>query len=804
MAGRRKAPRVSSAGRLPERSLLRRVVGSTVRLGLLFSVAFVVTFAAMGWPRWVKTRDAAVAMARAHQAHETAHPGWSFPGRVWSAPAPLDLPDKRRIAHAKARGYTPACPASAPGQFCEKTGEVVPRGGVFPEGEQPPGTEGWTRPLAMEPVLIGQLIGPDAEIREHLPLDEAPEALIAALLAAEDTDYYEHVGVNPVGLARAAWVNISGQGIMQGASTITMQVVRNLSQDKERTLERKLREMAAAVALDQELGKDAVLQLYLDAPYLGQFGSFSICGFKAAARHYYGVEPEQLSLGQAATLASILPAPGRFAPDRSPALAKERRDRTLQRMAELGWPASEVQAALAEPIETVEPVLPTDRYPAYLQATRQWLEANLTEAEIYGSGLEVHTALDLVVQETSDEVIPDRLQFLERAVGRRSADPLEAAGAVVSPDTGFLVAAYGGTQALATDFNRATQARRQAGSSIKPLVYAMAFAERSPSGEREWAAHDTVRNDHRVFPNTDGWRPRNVGWKYTPRSTLAMGLAWSQNVATASLLEELGGPKPFKKFATRLGFDTTHWRDELGLALGTGEVTPLEMARFVATVVADGRLASGRPVVQAIDAGGHMRVSPLEERPAVITPEDAALTRGVMQLVITYGTGGASRGAAGRPGYSGPAVGKTGTTDAEKDLWFVGGTPEYAAALWLGYDQPKRIGASASDLAAPLWGWWMRAAHEGLPVREFDGVKIRGRGVCTQSGKYGNGGCRLIGAPFLGDDKPSGVCPIAHPPPDPEAKKYEGLWKRKAREEEERKAAEAGADASEPATPDGG
>ncbi len=791
MAGSRKAGRVRSASRRPPRSLFRRVLSTTLRLGVLFSIAFAATFAALGWPRWVKARDAAVAMARAHQQHELAHPGWSFPGRVWSAPAPLDLPKARRIAHAEARDYTPACPPRAPGEFCEKTGEVVPRGGVFPEGPQPPGTEGWTRPLAMEPLLIGQLIGPDAEIRAHLPLHEAPDHLIAALMAAEDTDYYDHFGVNPVGLARAFWVNISGQGMMQGASTITMQVVRNLSQDKERTLRRKIREMVAAVALDRELGKEQVLQFYLDAPYLGQFGSFSICGFKAAARHYYGVEPEALSLGQAATLASILPAPGRFAPDRSPALARERRDRTLQKMRELGWPGDEIDRALAEPVATVTPTLPEDRYPAYLQATRQWLESDLPVGVIYGSGLEVHTALDVVVQETSDDLIPTRLRFLEGAVGRRSDDPLEAAGAIVSPDTGFLVAAYGGTQALATDFNRATQARRQAGSSIKPLVYAMAFAERDAEGQRVWRAHDTVRNDHRVFPNTDGWRPRNVGWKYSNTSTLAMGLAWSQNVATASLLEELGGPVPFKQWATKLGYDTSHWRDEMGLALGTGEVTPLEMARFVATVVADGRLASGRPVVQAVDAGGHTRVSPLEERPAVMTPEDAALTRGIMQLVITYGTGGASRGAAGRPGYNGPAIGKTGTTDSEKDVWFVGGTPQYAAALWIGYDQPRRIGGSASDLAAPLWGWWMRAAHEGLPVREFEGVKIRGRGVCTQTGKYSNGSCRLIGAPFLEGDKPAGACTIAHPPPDPEAKKYEGLWKRKAREAEEKAAAEA-------------
>jgi penicillin-binding protein 1A len=353
------------------------------------------------------------------------------------------------------------------------------------------------------------------------------------------------------------------------------------------------------------------------------------------------------------------------------------------------------------------------------------------------------------------------------------------------------VAAYGGRQALATDFNRATQARRQAGSSIKPLVYAMAFDRRDPAGLRVWSAHSTIANHRHTFKNTNGWTPRNVAGKYSPTSALAMGLAWSQNVATASLLEANGGPVPFKRFAARLGFETGHWRDELGLSLGTGEVTPLEQARFVATVIADGRMASGRPVVGAVDRVGQVRVARELSRPQVMEADDAALTRGIMRLVITYGTGGASRGAAGKAGYMGPAIGKTGTTDSEKDLWFVGGTPHYAMALWLGYDQPKRIGASSSDLAAPLWGWWARAVHEGLPADAFGGVQTKGRGVCTETGQYGNGSCRLIGAPFLEGEKPRGRCAIEHPLPDLEAPKYEGLWKRKAREAEELEAKES-------------
>ncbi|MFT5686488.1 MAG: penicillin-binding protein 1A [Myxococcota bacterium] len=218
----------------------------------------------------------------------------------------------------------------------------------------------------------------------------------------------------------------------------------------------------------------------------------------------------------------------------------------------------------------------------------------------------------------------------------------------------------------------------------------------------------------------------------------------------------------------------------------------MEQARFVATVINGGYKVSGSPLVVIKDVGGKVRWndSGIEER--VLTEESAALTLGLMRLVVISGTGGASRGGGGFAGYQGPAIGKTGTTDMEKDLWFIGGSPLFASALWLGYDQPRRIGGSSSDLASPLWGWWMKALHDPLTVPEdFEmEVELTGRGVCTMTGRYSNGSCRTIGAPFLPGDKPEGSCGIGHPPPDPEKKKYEGLWKRRQRESEERKAAE--------------
>lgn len=775
-------------------------------------------------PQYLVVRKEVGELADAHTSHSVSHAGWSFPAVVYSAPAPLDLPEKIRIEHAKVRGYTERCPPQSPGEYCAKGGEVIPRGGHFAEGDQPPGRDGWTRPLAFEPVRIGTLVGPEGEIRWHLDVATAPKLLIDAILAAEDSEFYEHHGVNLKAATRAAWVNLRGGGFRQGASTLTMQMVRMVTQRHERTLGRKLREMAAAYALDSHVGKQGVLQMYLDSPYLGQAGSQSICGFKAAAWYYYGLSPDALSMSQAATLAAILPAPGRFAPDRNPEVAKQRRDMVLGRMAEMGY---DVSAALAEPVQATPHPLPEDRYLAYLQATRIWLEANLDPAVVYGAGLEVFTALDVVAQERTDKVMVDRVPFLDAAVGRKPGSPLQAASALLDTVTGALVAVYGGDLSLPTDFNRATQARRQPGSSFKPLVYALAFNTPGEGGHSKFTAFHAVPNAPREFAGTGGWKPRNVGGEYSSTTCLANGLAWSQNIATASLLEEVGGPKPLIALAKKLGFDTRSFPEEMGLALGQAEVTTLEMARFAATVANEGKLASGTPVLLARDAAGEVRFQLGLPSEAVLSPEAAALTRDLMRLVIEFGTGGATRGAAGFPGYQGPAIGKTGTTDSEKDLWFVGATAHYAGAVWLGYDQPQRIGAAASDLAAPLWGWWMRAVHEGGPMTdEFSGTQLKHRGACKVTGKIPNATCPIVPVPYVDGTAPKQGCGMEHPPPPPEGEepvagdgiegeplpegaadpkaphRHESLWKRKAREAEERAAAAGQAPAgAAPASP---
>jgi penicillin-binding protein 1B len=734
----------------PGGPLRRLLIRATAILGALLAVgalgAGVVAF--LSWGAYRAERDAFLPELHAHLRHERSHPGWSFPARIWSAPAPLDLPFERLVAHARARGYAPACPSDLPGTYCEVDRVVTPRA---PHPTQPsPG---------LEPVLLGWYVGPDAELRDHLPRAEAPPHLIAAILASEDANFEDHVGVDLLGLARASIRNASAGGYAQGGSTLAMQVVRGITGERRRSLGRKVTEAMRAVALDRELGKDGVLQLYLDMPYLGQRGSSSICGFEMAAWHYYGVSARDLSVAQAATLAGILPAPGLLAPDRHPERARERRDRVLRLMADRGWDVAE---ALAEPIAVSPGASPEPVHPAYLAVVHAEL-ARLPETVRYGAGLHVHTALDVVAQRESEGLLAAEVLAFERLIGRRHAEPLRAAGALLDPRTGHVVAAVDTAQEAPTDFSRIVHARRQPGSSFKPVVYALAVEQRHPDGRWRFTASTTLPNTHRRFPTAPTWYPRNVGGRYGATASIAHALRSSANIASASLLLEAGGPEALIPFARRLGFQTEHFPNELGLALGQGEVTALELGRFVATLTRAGRQAPGTAIVSARDRLGGERAPPFDA-PIVLDPDAAVLTRDLMSLVVSWGTGGAARGVGGRGGVQGPAIGKTGTSDDERDLWFIGATPHHVGVLWLGYDQPTRIGASASDLAAPLWGWWLRAVDAHLPTATFDPPPLDRTWICTLTGHRPGPGCESVPAPYLAGTAPGTTCDGQHPP----------------------------------------
>jgi membrane peptidoglycan carboxypeptidase len=730
------------------------------------------------YPNWKHFENETIEMIEQHRQFETSHPGWSFPGKLFSSPASLQLPKERRIQQAKLRNYTLNCPAKKPGEYCDD-GTIIPRGGIFAEGTQPPGVENWTRELAMEPIYLGPIIGPDSELREHLPIEDAPDHLIAALLHSEDAEFYEHSGVNIVAFLRAVVANLQGGSYKQGASTITMQVARNLVQRKEKTIERKLREIAFAVILDKHLSKKEILQMYIDMPYLGQDGSFSICGFASAAQFYFNKDIRDVTLDEAAILVGILPAPGSFRPDKFPDKAQEKRDRVLNLLKNEGW---DVQSSIESPIPiSTNSQLTKYIHPAYVQASISWLTTRIDPDILYGAGLNVHTAMDPVIQKETEHIFTERIKYLMKRLRLPKDPPLEAAAVLINPQTGYMEAVYGGTINSPYDFSRATQAKRQAGSSFKPMVFTLAFSQFDENGNTKWKSFDILKNQRKTFKDTNGWRPKNIGTSevYSRTTTVANAITRSQNIATANLLEANGGPKALIAFAKDVGFDTSNFPEEMGIALGQAEVTPLEMAQFMAMISNGGHKVKGFPVISAYDLSGknHIVQHPLGRR--VINDDTAAMIKELMRLVIRYGTGGAIRGIGGKKGYTDMSIGKTGTTDKSKDLWFIGATPNYASAIWLGYDQPTKMRGTASDIAAPMWGWWMREVHKGIPVKkQFNGVKLKRRNLCRLTGQFANETCKRLPFPLLEGHKPRGTCPEEHPPPDPDKPKFKSIWYR--------------------------
>ncbi|MBA2320578.1 MAG: hypothetical protein H0V89_05420 [Deltaproteobacteria bacterium] len=268
------------------------------------------------------------------------------------------------------------------------------------------------------------------------------------------------------------------------------------------------------------------------------------------------------------------------------------------------------------------------------------------------------------------------------------------------------------------------------------------------------------------------WKPRNSNSWYMSKITLARALSMSANLATVNLLEELGGPEPLIAFTSGLGFDTSGFPAEMGLALGQGQVTPQEMVRFATTVAAEGRRASASPIVLAHDAYGRVRYENPAPTEQALSKESALLTREIMRLVVANGTGWSVKGRHGVEGYRGEVVGKTGTATDEKDLWFIGSTPDYAGAVWVGYELPAEVGGHASEVAAPLFGWLLASIHEGLPPRKFGSEGVVRRWVCGNTGQSANPTCPPVQVPFLPDEKVRGVCPEQHPvehlaPPPP-------------------------------------
>jgi penicillin-binding protein 1A len=539
------------------------------------------------------------------------------------------------------------------------------------------------RPL----VTRGEMSGID------VPLKELPAYLPRAFIAIEDRRFYNHIGIDPIGLARAALANVLRRGVSQGGSTITQQLAKNLFLTQERTLWRKLQELAFALWLERKLNKTEILELYLNRVYFGS-GAY---GVEAAAQRYFGKSARQIKLAEAAMLAGLVKSPSRLTPSRNPNGAERRAQAVLAAMAELGFITDTMaKNALAQPARALKPA-----GAGSVNYVADWIMDVLDD--LVGrleQDLVVETSIDPALQATAEKSLVDELA----AKGQRF-DVTQGAIVAMTPH-GAVRAMVGGRNYAESQFNRAVAAKRQPGSAFKPFVYLTAL-ERG-------LAPDTVRDDKPL--SVRGWKPENYNRQYHGPVTLTQALALSLNTVSVRLTLEFGAVA-VAKTAYRLGI-ASKLETNPSLALGTSEVSLIELVSAYAPF-ANGGDAIAPYVVERVrnSAGKTLFERVPQNLGRIVEPHYVAMMNAMMRETLSSGT-------AQRAQLAGwPAAGKTGTSQDFRDAWFVGYTSRLITGVWLGNDDasPTRK-LTGSSLPIDIWNPVMRSAHQGVPVAGLPGI----------------------------------------------------------------------------------
>ncbi|MBO6758051.1 MAG: penicillin-binding protein [Roseibium sp.] len=529
---------------------------------------------------------------------------------------------------------------------------------------------------------------------EAVRLEQLPPYLADAVVAIEDRRFRSHFGVDPLGLARAVYVNLTAGTLVQGGSTLTQQLAKNLFLQPDRTLKRKIQELVLALWLEAEYSKDEILEMYLNRVYLGA-GAY---GVDAAARRYFGKSARLVTIAEAATLAGLLKAPSRFSPARNPELAENRAHLVLAAMHEEDYiTAEEAKNAIASPAAVVtRHITAAENYPA------DWVMDVLPHfIGALDTDVIVDTTIDLEIQRAAEDALRSALSENTAKLGVHQ-------GAVVTLDTaGAVKAMVGGADYRQSQFNRAVYAKRQPGSAFKPFVY-LAALERGMTPQ-------TVRQDQPV--TIGGWSPKNYSNKHYGPVTLTRALSLSLNTVAARLAHEVGAGN-VAKTAKRLGI-TSDLTTNLSLSLGTSEVTPLEIASAYVPFSNGGYGVLPHIIRKIRTKDGKILYARKGDGPGRVVRRDLV---GHMNLMMSEtlltGTGRQARLESGRP-----AGGKTGTSQNFRDAWFIGYTGNLTTAVWLGNDDNSPTQkATGGTLPAQIWRQTMDTAHTGLPVADLPGV----------------------------------------------------------------------------------
>jgi len=553
-------------------------------------------------------------------------------------------------------------------------------------------TRDGTLSIKAEDGTILRQIGPAT--REKLKLKEIPELLIKAFIAIEDRRFYDHHGVDYLGIFRAIISNVIARDLVQGGSTITQQLARIVFLDQERSFLRKVREALLAQKIERELNKEQVLERYLNLVYLGS-GAYGVAD---AAWVYFSKSVKELTLPEMATLAGLPPAPSEYSPLVNANVAKERRNIVLQQMLEAKViTKKEEENAIAEPL-AIKPSAPKRlevKAPYFASYIVKELPRYVSKDALEAGGLTIETSIDLEWQKTAEKVMKDAVELDGRGQGFD-----EAALVSIESKTGEIKAMVGGTKFEKSEFNRATQAQRQPGSTFKGLVYTAAIAA-------GFSPYDSYEDSPVIF---DGYQPNNYGKRFSGWRSMSDALASSINVVAVKVLVDVGFD-PTIKLAHDMGIKSK-LNPTYSLALGASEVNLLELTNAYGTIAAQGNYTEAHGIRRVINQRGDVIYNADFKPKRVVDKNSAAIITWMLQGVVQGGTGGPAA-------LSDRSVaGKTGTSEQARDLWFIGFIPQVVTGIWMGNDDNYPT-YGASSTAAYNWREFMSKAVKNMPVEEF-------------------------------------------------------------------------------------
>jgi len=612
-------------------------------------------------------------------------------------------------------------------------------------------------PVYLEPELISGLRGASRQVREWIPLAQIPPQVVEAVLAVEDHRFYSHVGIDPVAIGRAVWRNVTRGGVVQGGSTITQQLAKNLFYTPQRTFGRKMKEALAAVVLEAKYRKEEILESYLNEIYLGQAGFVSIYGVREAAHRYFGKSLSALDIGEIAVIAGLIKGPNTYAPTKHPDLAKARRDVVLRVLRERGLLSDEEWiAAVNQPLRVVPPDDVLADAPYFVDTVLRQAE------EVIGTplpeGLRIDSTLDPLIQQAATESLEVGLAKLERAHASLKNDEQRLQGAVVilDPTSGAILAMVGGRDYRVSQFNRAVQAHRQGGSLFKPFVYVAAL-EASRKGTVPAMTPASLLVDEPVtFESDNGsWSPQNYDKQFRGNVTLRSALEQSLNVPAVRVAKSVG-PRAITDLLRDLGL-TSPLTEDLSIALGSPAVSLLQITS------AYGALANGgiwvRPTTTRLlsDREGSVLWAGTPDRRQAVSPQAAYVATSLLEGVIHRGTATKAKVL----GLGGAIAGKTGTTDGYRDAWFVGYSTDLVIGVWVGFDDERPVRLTGSQAALPIW---MEVAKRVLPTTARPFVPPTGvvqRDIDPKTGQLATSQCpERVTEVFIEGTEPTVYCEI--------------------------------------------